>query len=105
MDDELLKAKNKIFALIKEAKIKNINIQEAYIFGSYARREQNEFSDIDVALISKDFVGNSFIDSSSLDEIILNIGVEIEAHTYLPEDFNSNNLFVKEILKSGLRII
>jgi predicted nucleotidyltransferase len=98
-------AKNKILELIEEAKKININIEEAYLFGSYAKNEQKEFSDIDVALVSKDFTGNSFLDSVALDKIILKIGREIETHTYKPDDFIPMNLFVKEILETGIKLV
>lgn len=91
--------------LFEAAKNKNINIEEGYLFGSYAKGNADEFSDIDLALVSKDFKGNKFLDSLELDEIILELTPKIKAHTFRPDEFSESNLFVKEILKSRIRVI
>ena len=43
-----------------------INIIGAFIFGSYARGNYTDFSDIDIALISNDFEGNRFFDKNKI---------------------------------------
>ncbi len=105
MSNEQIIAKEKVLALIRKAAESRINISEAYLFGSYARNEQQEFSDIDIALVSDDFQGNSFLDSLLFDEMICELGSELEVHTYKPQDFHPHNLFVQEIINTGIRIL
>ncbi len=71
---------------------------------SYSKGLQDEYSDIDVALVSKDFEGNRILDSIKLDEFVVGLSPKLETHTFKPEEFNSENLFVCEILKTAIRV-
>lgn len=82
----------------------NIHIKTAVLFGSYARGMQNEWSDIDVALVSDDFIGVGALDADKIARPTLNTDYRIAPITYKPEDFDETNLFVKEILKTGIRV-
>lgn len=94
-----------ITRFILEARKYNINIQQAILFGSYAKGTNNEFSDIDLAIVSTDFVGSRFFDNQKISRPKLNISYELETHPYRPEDFTKDNPFVEEILHSGIRIL
>lgn len=83
----------------------NIHIKEAILFGSYAHGTTNEFSDIDLALVSDHFSGTRFFDLDILRDAKFAINTDISPLPYRPEDFTEDNLFVKEILKDGIRII
>ena len=83
--------------LIKLA-AKDLRLQEVYLFGSAARGYGHKWSDIDLAIVSPDFSGDSFEDSKMLFPYILQVDTAIEVHTFHPTDFTSNNPFVKEIL-------
>ena len=48
--------------LIKALNENRIAISEAYLFGSYARSSNSEYSDIDVALVSNEFTGIRYLD-------------------------------------------
>lgn len=100
---------DKIIELIKkfvsEATKDNVRISEAVLFGSYAKGTNNEWSDIDIAVVSEDFEGISFYDCQKLTDAMLRTSVDIETHPYRPEDFTADNPFVKEILKHGIRIV
>lgn len=82
-----------------------IHIQQAILFGSYASGKYDEWSDIDLAIVSKDFVGNRFEDRNKIRKITLQVNSDISPMPYRPEDFNDSNYFVKEILETGIRII
>ena len=93
-----------ILKFIKEAKIDNINIEQAILFGSYAKGTQNKYSDIDLAVVSADFEGNRFKDNLKLAEAKLRTSIDLETHPFKTQEFTIDNLFVKEILKEGIRL-
>ena len=75
------------------------------LFGSYAKGTNNQWSDIDVAIVSSDFIGLRYLDNQKISRPKLNISYDLETHPFRPEDFNEDNPFVKEILSSGVRIL
>ncbi|MGV8058514.1 MAG: nucleotidyltransferase domain-containing protein [Smithellaceae bacterium] len=82
-----------------------IHVQQAILFGSYATGTQDEWSDIDLAIVSKDFIGNRFEDRNKIRKITLHVNSDISPMPYRPEDFNDGDYFVKEILATGIRIV
>ncbi len=104
----MVKVPSEIIEIIKqfiiEAKLDNINIQKAILFGSYAKGTFNEWSDIDLAVISDDFAGIRFKDNMLLSDSRLRTNINLETHPFRNEDFTTDNLFVKEILKNGISI-
>jgi len=83
----------------------NIPVKEAVLFGSYATGIQQEWSDIDIALVSDVFVGNRMDDKGKIRDITLSVSNEIEVLPFAPADFNLHNPFVREILRTGIRLI
>jgi predicted nucleotidyltransferase len=96
---------NLINEFLKKAKENNINISDAILFGSYASGSNNKYSDIDLAVVSEDFEGTRFYDNIKLMKTVLAVSSDIETHPYTPQDFNTSNPFVNEILKTGIRIL
>jgi predicted nucleotidyltransferase len=82
----------------------NIRIEKAFLFGSYAKKSNNELSDIDIALVSRDFTGNQYLDNEMIREAKLAASYSIEAHTFTVEEFESGNPFISEILSYGISI-
>ena len=82
-----------------------IHVQQAILFGSYASGKNDEWSDIDLAIVSNDFAGNRFEDRNKIRKITLQINSDISPMPYRPEDFNDSDYFVKEILETGIRIV
>lgn len=62
MDAEKVLVIEKIKRYLNELKDHNINVEKLYLYGSYAKGNYHEFSDIDVIMISKDFEGKWFAD-------------------------------------------
>lgn len=83
----------------------NIPVKEAVLFGSYATETHQEWSDIDIALVSDVFVGNRMDDKDKIRDITLAVSNEIEVLPFAPADFNLHNPFVKEILRTGIRLV
>jgi len=83
----------------------NMAVRQAYIFGSYAKGQQTEWSDIDLALISDHFEGNRFYDHCKLSPYLIKADTSLEVHPFRPEDFTKDDPFVEEIIETGIRIV
>lgn len=81
-----------------------IHPQQVILFGSFARNEQREWSDIDVAIVAEEFSGFRPEDSASMSSALWK-HVEIEPHPFRPEDFTDWNPFVQEIKRTGIRVV
>ena len=90
---------------IKALKEKEIFVDQAVLFGSYAKGNSNEWSDIDVALVSNAFEGHWIKDRNRIRAITLSISSDIQVLPYRPEDFTSEDPFVKEIVETGIRVV
>lgn len=103
------KANRKIEQIIKsyieQLERTGIHVQKAILFGSYAKGKNNEWSDIDLAIVSSDFIGNRFEDRNKIRRITLRVNSDISPMPFRPEDFNDSDYFVKEILETGIRIV
>ncbi len=105
MDQLPAKVKNTINNYLQALINNDIPIKEAILFGSYARGSYQRWSDIDIALVYDIFEGNRIDDKDKIRKITLSISSELEVIPFSPNDFNSQNPFVKEILKTGIRMI
>ncbi len=94
----------KIKMLLARISRNGIHIEKTLIFGSYARGIAGKWSDIDVALVSKDFTGIRFFDRKRINPYIIKIDSRIEAHPFKSEDLTQDDPFVEEILKDCLEI-
>lgn len=79
-------------------------VQEAIIFGSYAKGIPRRESDIDVALISPAFTGDRFEDRRKIVPLRRKIDSRIEPLPFRPEDFNKGGILIDEIKKTGKEI-
>ncbi len=88
--------------LIKVRK-SEIDVSEAWLFGSFARGNNNENSDIDLAIVLSEN-NNSFETEVKL--MTLRTGEEtlIEPHAFNKDEFEMNSPIVYQIIKSGLRL-
>ena len=76
-------------------------LRQAVLFGSFARNEQHEYSDIDLALVADTFTGAALIDIKPFIRFLVR-HVDIEPHTFSPEQFTDGNPFVQEIKRTGI---
>ena len=96
---------NLLKKFLKRLEKDNIRVRKAILYGSYAKGNYNEWSDIDLALVSDDFIGNRILDKERMIKSIVDINTSISPLPYRPEDFDESDLFVKEIIKTGIRIV
>lgn len=82
---------------------KYYNIQEVYLFGSYAKGTNNEDSDIDVAIIINSD-SNIFDLMVELMMLTQNIDLRIEPHPIKVKDFENGNPFVQEVIDTGIKV-
>ena len=79
------------------------NYSKVILFGSYAKGNFNEDSDIDIAVILKDY--NNLIDMQlELRRLRRKIDSRIEPHPFREKEFELSNPIVSEILKFGQEI-
>lgn len=88
--DEILSAVKDILA--------RYNVQEAYLFGSYARGDYNKFSDIDLAISCED-LDDYFEIVERLDEIDTMRKFDVHNLCYTSFSFN-----VEEVKKDAVKL-
>lgn len=82
---------------------RNPDITKVYLFGSYAKGTPDINSDIDIAIIFRDFP-DSFDMQVQLMKLRRKFDTRIEPHPFRETDFNNTNPMANEILLSGIEI-
>ncbi|MCK9414452.1 MAG: nucleotidyltransferase domain-containing protein [Prolixibacteraceae bacterium] len=82
----------------------DLGFSEAWLFGSYARGNQHDNSDIDIAIVLKDNVNHTFETEVKL--MVIRRGDEtlIEPHAFTKAEFDDRTPIVNQIIKYGVRI-
>lgn len=96
---------NQIISNFLEEIEKRIKIDDAYLYGSYAKGTAGKWSDIDIAIVSSDFSDDLFEDRLILMQLAATIDDRIEPKPFKKELFNANDPLVDEIQKHGIRLI
>ncbi len=95
----------KINTYIEILKKNGIKIWQIYLYGSYSKDAYTRDSDIDLAIfIDKDEI-DGFEEDALLMKLRRKVDLRIEPHTFARTDFDLSNPYVKEIVKTGERII
>lgn len=81
-----------------------IRVDRLVLFGSYARGTPHRDSDIDVAIISRDFTGRPFDDADRIMKTRWDIDLRIEPHLFRPEDYHLDNPLAAEVIEKGIPI-
>ncbi len=79
------------------------DIEKAFLFGSFAKRKNNEDSDIDIALVFRN-LDDFFKIQFELMRIRRKIDLRIEPHLFSKDEFNKNNPLANEIIKTGIEL-
>ena len=90
---------------IKILNKKGFMIQQAILFGSFANGKYNEFSDIDLALVSDKFEGIRFNDRNLIRKYKFDINADIEPIPFTQADFIKKDPFVTKTLKRGAKAL
>lgn len=81
-----------------------IRIEAAYLYGSHAKGKENNWSDIDIAIVSPDITGNRFQERIRFMKLSSTIDSRIEPVPFRPEAFVDEDPLVWEIKKEGIPI-
>lgn len=97
---------NKAKKLIGLLNSNGIEVFEAYLFGSVVHGTMHENSDIDIAIVSKDFTGIPFYDAIKISKYRRSVDLKLEVHTFPMDDtLVDPSLFFTEIKNEGIKII
>lgn len=84
---------------------KQLGINAAYLFGSYAQNFQNDESDIDIALIVDNLNESDRFDLQvQLLMLASQVDTRIEPHPISSTEMNSHNSFAHQIMKTGIAL-
>lgn len=99
------KAIDKARKLIALLKTNGIDVYEAYLFGSAATDKADEYSDIDIAIVSEDFTGIPFYDVKKISKFRRSVDLKLEVHPFSLNDILHNPpLFFVDIKNKGVQI-
>jgi predicted nucleotidyltransferase len=79
----------------------HINVEKLILFGSFAKNQQLQDSDIDIAVVSPDFTGDRIADQLNLMRYRRQVDLRIEPVPFKPQEFIASDPFVKEIMDTG----
>lgn len=91
----------------KDALIENkIPVRAIYLFGSYARGNPREDSDVDFCVVSQAFGKNDFDEMVKINQIAKLVSFDIEAFPVSSKEYQKrSNPFIAEAIKTGIKII
>jgi len=93
-----------IHSFLKKLRQAGYQISSAYIFGSYVSGQMDEWSDIDVAIVSPQLSDDRFEERIRLTEIAISINDRIEPLPFSLDSFTDDNPLVRQIKTNGLLI-
>ena len=80
-----------------------ISIEKAILFGSVAKNEQREYSDIDIVLISNQFMDNFILNNKFTSKINIRFPL-IEVHHFNSDYYKKGDPFINEINSTGFEV-
>ena len=99
-------ALNKAKKLVRLLNLNGIEVFEAYMFGSVIQGTIHENSDIDIAIVSKNFTGIPFYDVQRISKYRRSVDLKLEVHPFSMDDILFDpSLFFTEIKNKGIRIV
>lgn len=84
---------------------KEIDVKRVYLYGSSAKGNFTQDSDIDIVVVGDDFIGDPVEDTMLLMRIRRKVDYRIEPRPFKTSDFNESNPLSKEIMETGIAII
>ncbi len=101
VDAQILRTVKRFLRVLGEQGIK---VEAAYIFGSYAAGKENQWSDIDVAVISSDISDDRFDERVRMTRLSYGIDTRLEPVPFRPEAFVDEDPLAWEIKRKGLQV-
>ena len=83
----------------------DIRVDKVFLFGSYARGNFREGSDIDLAIVSPDFKEEDCIDNMTrLLRKAMRVRADIQTIPFSPEEYNNPKGLMEEIRSTGIEL-
>ncbi|MHB8791027.1 MAG: nucleotidyltransferase domain-containing protein [Desulfobulbaceae bacterium] len=95
---------DRVRSFLKKIDQAGISVSHAYIFGSHARGQADEWSDIDIAIVSPNIGPDRFEERIRLTEIAINIDDRLEPLPFSSDNFNDGDPLVRNIKKEGIPV-
>lgn len=95
----------KIQQYLHVLEVNHIKIWRLYLYGSYAKNTYDSESDIDLAVFLEKDDLDGFEEDTQLLKLRRGVDMRIEPHLFAKSDFDETNPYIKEITKTGERII
>lgn len=89
---------------LRKIKKSDFLFSDAWLFGSYANGSQNEYSDIDLAIIFNDIKYKTFDNEVKLMNLRNGDETQIEPHAFTEDDFSTLSPLVNQIINEGIRV-
>jgi predicted nucleotidyltransferase len=99
--EDIITIAKKYLELVKSSNFP-MQINKAYIFGSYAKGSPNKDSDIDIALVVDKWVGNYEESIVPIWRLRKSVDFRIEPHVIVPDEDYAD--FLPEIQRNGIEI-
>lgn len=99
INQTVLRKSNRLVAMLQA---QGWQIQDAYLYGSYAKGHARPDSDIDIAIVSPNLTGDWLDDYCMVTRLADKIDARIEVIPFLPQDFRDENPLVWEIKSFGI---
>ncbi len=100
VDQSVIETAKKYIKQIPES----MELKKAYLFGSYAKGNERDDSDIDIALVIGK-MDDFFATQMQLMRIRRKIDLRIEPHPIYDQDFNIQNPLAYEIQQNGIELV
>lgn len=102
IDGKIMDVVNKYVGVI----LKHYKVKAIILFGSYAKGNYNEDSDIDIAIVTDDLkCDDVFEEQLNLKKLRRNIDYRIEPHLIIVADYdNVKTPFVEEVINTGIKV-
>ena len=95
----------KVQSFLEKLRLTGFHISKAYIFGSYANGKEDQWSDIDVAIISPQISNDRFEERIRLTELAVSVDDRLEPLPFNLSSFSDDDPFVRQIKNEGLSIV
>jgi predicted nucleotidyltransferase len=101
--EDIISIAQKYFELVKASNFP-VQIDKAYLFGSFAKGNPHKDSDIDVALVLKHWEGDYYFDVVvPVWRLCRDVDLRIEPHIVVPEEDYAD--FLPEIQQTGIELV
>ncbi len=86
-----------------------VSINKVILFGSASRGEDNEFSDIDIAVVSDDFEGKDIFERSKITmeaerKVLKKYSIPIDLIKLTTSEYLNNEKMISDYVKLGIEI-